>query len=229
MTSSVPNGLYPIIDVQGFPELSLYRACEQVLAAGVPWLELRDKSLRDKSLGDLSRREASFLREAAQVAYLKVHNRFLLIVNHWVELAAKVGADGVHLTALSMPIPEARKRLGPQALIGYSAHSLEEALRAEANGADYVSFGAIFPTPHKAEGHPIHGLAGLRQVVDSLRIPVIAVGGIGKAEIPILRDLGSTKPTTDRSLHGFSVIRAILADPAPTRATRELMTLWGTY
>lgn len=209
---SIPNGLYPIVDVTHCPNLSLYTACEELLAAGCAWLELRAKTSD----------EAAFLREAAKVAYLKIHNPFLLIVNHSVDIAEKIGADGVHLTAKSVAVGEARARLGPSAMIGYSAHSLDEALRAEQDGADYVSLGAVFPTPYKSPDHPIHGPEGLWRVVERLQIPVIAVGGIDAAKIPLL-----VNPNGKKQVHGFSVIRAILESQDRAQATRALQDVWA--
>ena len=105
---------------------------------------------------------------------------FTFIINDHVDVALEIGADGVHVGADDMPVAEVRKKVGDKMLIGYSSHSLEEALQAEEGGADYVAFGAIFPTKTKGPGHPVQGLEKLRAVVEAVKIPVVAIGGINK-------------------------------------------------
>ncbi len=211
---SVPPGLYPIVDTTPFPDLTPYRAAELVLAAGLPWLQVRSKERPPKA----------FRQALAEVAYLKVHNPFLLMVNGDIDTAQAVGADGVHLPAKGLSIAVAREKLGPRALIGRSAHSLDAARKAEQEGADYVVFGAIFPTPRKEAHHPVHGVSGLAQVVNALRIPVIAVGGIGLAEIPQLFD-----PLFSRPLHGFAAIRGIWDSADPIAAACALAERWKSF
>lgn len=204
---AVPTGLYPIIDVAHVPTLPLYKACELVLAAEIPWLQVRAKHL--------SREQ--FAKDARQAIYLKIHNPFLFIVNHDLALADAIGADGVHLTAHSESIQTARRVLGETALIGYSAHRKDEALRAAEAGADYISFGAIFETPHKEAGHPIQGVEALWELIDACPVPVIAVGGIDRTTIPLLKRSAGAHP-----LHGFSAIRALLHSDDVTEAARQL-------
>ena len=91
--------------------------------------------------------------------------------------------DGLHVGKNDAKIRMCRDRLGPEKIIGYSSHALEEAVAAEKSGADYVAFGAIFPTATKGPGHPIQGLEKLKWVVDSVRVPVVAIGGIGRDAI----------------------------------------------
>jgi len=115
---------------------------------------------------------------------------FTFIVNDFVEIALEVGADGVHVGQDDLPIEEVRKKVGNKMLIGYSSHSLEEALKAQKRGADYVAFGAIFPTKTKAPGHPVQGLEKLGQVVKKLSIPVVAIGGINKNNFRQVKETG---------------------------------------
>ncbi len=178
------------------------------------WLQVRSKERPPKA----------FRQALAEVAYLKVHNPFLLMVNGDIDTAQAVGADGVHLPAKGLSIAVAREKLGPRALIGRSAHSLDAARKAEQEGADYVVFGAIFPTPRKEAHHPVHGVSGLAQVVNALRIPVIAVGGIGLAEIPQLFD-----PLFSRPLHGFAAIRGIWDSADPIAAACALAERWKSF
>ena len=123
--------------------------------------------------------------KAAAEEILKEKNRyaFTFILNDYVELAQSLAVDGLHVGQDDLPIGEVRKRIGPHKLIGYSSHSLEEAKKAESEGADYVAFGAIFPTKTKGPGHPVQGVERLQQLVDQIKIPKVAIGGITKENI----------------------------------------------
>ncbi len=166
------SGLYAIVDAGVTPDLPLETLAEDYLKGGVRVIQLRDKR------GIPTRFEI-----AKKIAALKSKYRFLFIVNDDLELAKEVNADGIHVGKDDSPIVECRKFLGPGKLIGYSSHSLEEAVEAERQGADYVAFGAIYPTPTKGPGHPIQGIEKLREVVRALKIPVVAIGGIGRDNI----------------------------------------------
>lgn len=164
------RGLYTIVDRAGL--------ARDYLEGGARIVQLRDKRRleSEKSRGD-------FLRTALALADLKKTYDFLFIVNDDVEIAREVGADGVHVGKDDAPIAACREILGPGKIVGYSSHALEEAIEAEKQGADYVAFGAIFPTPTKGPGHPVQGIDKLRQVVHSVKIPVVAIGGIGRENI----------------------------------------------
>ncbi len=164
------RGLYTIVDRVGL--------ARTYLEGGARIVQLRDKrrSESEKALND-------FLRAARALSELKKTYDFLFIVNDDAEIARDVGADGVHVGKDDPPIATCRKILGPGKIIGYSSHDLEEAVAAERSGADYVAFGAIFPTPTKGPGHPVQGLERLRQVIQAVKIPVVAIGGIGQGNI----------------------------------------------
>lgn len=117
---------------------------------------------------------------AKEINGLKKKYPFTFIVNDFVDVALEVKADGVHVGAEDLPIAEVRRKIGKKMSIGYSSHSLEEALEAQAAGADYVAFGAIFPSITKGPGHPVQGVKKLREVVERVKIPVVAIGGIGR-------------------------------------------------
>ncbi len=136
-------------------------------------------------------------------------NRFgaRLLINGRVDVALAVEADGVHLGGGALPVAAARRLLGPQRLIGVSTHRAEEVSAAAAAGADFVTFGPVYPTPSKAAfGDPV-GVAALRQACAAAPLPVFALGGISEESIPALLAAGAA---------GIACIRAILAaaDPA---------------
>lgn len=167
------RGIYAIVDP--IMEADPVPLALDYLKGGVPTIQLRDKA---------GNRDLSLFRERARkIAALKKDYRFCFIVNDFLEVAAEVGADGVHVGKDDPPIEECRRRLGGGKIIGYSAHSLEEAVEAEKRGADYVAFGAIFTSPTKDIPHPIQGIGRLREVVSAVKVPVVAIGGIGRDNI----------------------------------------------
>lgn len=170
------TGLYGIIDPRFCRQPPLALA-EALLAGGCRLLQLRVKQ-EDPKRAAIERQTLAFGFSRLRRAY-----DFGFILNDDVVLARELKADGVHLGATDPSVAEARTILGPQALIGYSAHSLTEAVAAEAAGADYVAFGAIYPTTTKGSGHPVQGLAHLTEVVHTLSVPVVAIGGIGRQNV----------------------------------------------
>ncbi|HEY3346105.1 MAG TPA: thiamine phosphate synthase, partial [Nitrospirota bacterium] len=107
-----------------------------------------------------------------------------------VELAVACGADGVHLGQDDMPLKTARGLIGPGKLVGISTHNIEQAMMAEQGGADYIGFGPIFPTRTKDTGEP-RGIGLLRQVRESVGIPVVAIGGINEYNAPQAIEAGA--------------------------------------
>lgn len=168
------RGIYALCDTSLNSRLSHLELARQLVAGGAPILQLRMKGETD--LGKV--------REVArQILALKQERDFTFLLNDFVALGAELPVDGVHVGQDDLSIAEARKILGPDRLIGYSSHSLEEALAAEAAGADYVALGAIFPTATKGPGHPVQGPETLRRVVAALRAPVVAIGGINRENL----------------------------------------------
>ncbi len=200
------KGFYPILDVSYTPDYPAYQLAEDILSSGVGWLQLRQKNLS----------EGDFLKLAQKISYLKIHNSFQFIINHFVDVALKIGADGVHLGATSLSINSARKIMGDKAIIGASVHSLEEGIQKEEEGADYLTFGAIYPTATKEGGHPIQGLEKLKELCEKVSIPVIAVGGMTPERVKAVLKTGAA---------GFSVITAISRSPKPAEISREFWQL----
>lgn len=169
------SGLYAIVDSTVTPEADLSSLAEDYLKGGASVIQLRDKRR-----GESEARARAFYETVKKIQALKAKYPFVWIVNDDLKIAREIGADGVHVGRDDPPIGECRKILGPDKIIGYSSHALEEALEAERRGADYVAFGAIFPTPTKGPGHPVQGLEKLREVVRAVKIPVVAIGGINR-------------------------------------------------
>lgn len=135
-----------------------------------------------------------------------------LVVNDRADVARALGAAGVQLGEESLPVTAARTVVGPDALIGRSVHSVEGAIGAEAAGASYLILGTIFPTGSHPDA-PGAGLDLVRRVCDSIRRPVIAIGGMTAANAAAVRAAGAT---------GVAVLSAILEAPDPARAAADI-------
>ena len=203
------NGLklYLITDRKLFPaQCSLYLAVETVLQAGVKHIQLREKRLPTRKILDM----AYWMRELTREYGAK------LLVNDRVDIALAAEADGVHLGQESMPAHAARKITGDNFLIGVSTHSIDEALQAEHDGADFITLGPIYNTPSKLKyGNPI-GVATLKQVKSQVSVPVLAIGGIKTNAVHEVLSAGAD---------GVAVISGILAAEDIRGTTEEFLRL----
>lgn len=136
-----------------------------------------------------------------------------LIVNDRLDVALAIGACGVHLGQRDLDYESARRLLGPEAVIGLSIETVEQAQAAESLDADYLGVGPVFPTPTKADAAPALGLAGLARVRAVSRHRLVAIGGIGA---------GNARQAIDSGANGVAVVSAICAAGDPERAAREL-------
>ena len=166
--------------------------------------------LREKHLG-----QADFLAEAERFVALCREKGAVSIINDDVEIAAQVGADGVHVGQEDLEAGRARQVLGPDKVIGVSAHSVAEALAAQAAGADYLGVGAAFATGTKTDAKPI-SRETIRAITAAVDIPVVAIGGISRDNILELRDCG---------LDGVAVVSALFAQTDVKAAAEELLRL----
>ncbi len=184
----------------------MYLALESVLEAGATVIQLREKDLPVRELLDM----AVWMRELTNEYGAK------LIINDRVDVALSVKADGVHLGRNSIPAYAARKISGDKLMIGVSTHSIEEALEAERDGADFITLGPIYPTPSKMKyGNPL-GLDIIRKVKTVISIPVFAIGGITLDRVKEVREAGAD---------GIAVISAILKADNITETTEDFLRL----
>ena len=176
----------------------------ECLAVGLPAVQVREKDLSAKDLAVLCRQLRNLTRDTGA----------LLIVNDRVDVALAVGADAVQRTSTSIDVKDMRDIAGRNLRIGASVHSLEEAVDAEAQGADWVVYGPVYDTPSKrAYGAP-QGLERLATVVRGVKIPVVAIGGITPARVGEVRAAGAC---------GVGVISGILAAHSPADETRRYL------
>jgi len=185
--------LYLITDRALLPEGQFLAGIEAALKGGVRAIQLREKNLPEKELYALAR----------DVLKLTRNYNALLFINHRAELAHDLGADGVHLTESSVAVKKVRKQY-PDLLIGKSVHSLQSALRAQHQGADFITFSPVYDTPSKQQYGSPQGLDKLKQVCTDLNIPVLALGGI---------DLTRITPVRKHGAFGVALIRGIWNSP----------------
>ncbi|MEY2493984.1 MAG: thiamine-phosphate pyrophosphorylase [Verrucomicrobiota bacterium] len=159
--------LYGILDL-GYIEIGkVLNVAEQLITGGVDLIQLRAKGHPNPEIATI----------AADVHRLTAKSGVPLIINDHPEVARIVTAEGVHLGQDDMPIAEARKIAGPNCMVGKSTHSVDQAIRAFYEGADYIGFGPLFATPTKPDYPPI-GLSEIQKVHEAVRIPIFCIGGI---------------------------------------------------
>ena len=163
---------------------------------------------------DGATREMIRVAELVQALCQKAGATF--IINDRVDVAIASHADGVHLGQDDFPIPLARKLLGEKAIIGGSAGSMEEARKCLSEGADYIGFGPVYPTVSKGDAGPAAGLELLKEIVEEIPLPIIAIGGI---------TADNTPPVMQTGVHGIAVISAVCCQNDPTEAARCLRRL----
>jgi thiamine-phosphate pyrophosphorylase len=174
MNSLAHARLYGILDLGYIAREEALRVADKMLAGGVEVLQIRAKG-HDEAAVEALAAEVEPLTSAAEVP---------LILNDFPQLVPAVGANGAHVGQDDFPVAEARWRAGrslagevPLPIIGKSTHSLEQAVAAQAEGADYIGFGPLYPTPTKL-GRPGIGLAGIQQVHEVVQVPIFCIGGI---------------------------------------------------
>lgn len=165
-------GLYVIVDGEALGGRDEAEVASQAIRGGAKVIQLRDKQRSMSELLPIARKLKRVCAEAG----------VLYIVNDYVDLALAADADGVHVGQKDLPVKEVRSILPIDKIIGCSAATLDEAIAAEAAGADYIAVGSIYPTSSKADTRPA-GLETLRQVVEKVSLPVVAIGGINQTNV----------------------------------------------
>jgi thiamine-phosphate pyrophosphorylase len=181
--------------------LSLEEAVVEAVEGGANLVQLREKDLPAAELLALAEKLRAVTRDRA-----------LFLVNDRLDVALACSADGVHLPERGLPVAVARRLAGERFIVGRSAHSVAEAVRAQAEGAEYVQVGTIFASRSHPD-QPVAGLGLLEAVAAAVRIPILAVGGVTAANVGEAMAAGAS---------GAAVISAILATPSPREAARGL-------
>ena len=195
--------LYFITDSTGFEEAEFLRRVEEALDGGATILQLREKN----------KSTMEYIELAEKVHELTKKSTVPLIIDDRIDVALAVGAEGVHLGKEDMPIATARRILGDDFIIGATAKTVPLALEAYENGADYLGVGAIYPTTTKGKT-VLTSTDTLRDICNTVPIPVGAIGGLNKENIDILAGI---------PIAGICVVSAIMKAESPKIATIELI------
>lgn len=194
--------LYAITDRTWLGEETLYSQVKKALEGGATIIQLREKNLDYDS----------FLKEAKEIKELCHEYGVKFIVNDNIDIAIECDADGVHVGQDDMNVTEVRKLIGEDKIIGLSAQTVEQAKLAQDQGADYLGVGAVFSTSTKKDAKNIT-FSELKDICNSVDIPVVAIGGITKDNAIELKGTG---------IDGISVISAIFAQKDIKGASEEL-------
>ncbi|MCG3776205.1 MAG: Thiamine-phosphate synthase [Nitrospira sp.] len=199
-----PSRLLVVTDRHQTNGRPLVPLLQRVLAVGVSMIQLRERDLSARELVTLAR----------EVQAVTASARSQLLINDRIDVALALEGVGVHLRSNSLPVPVARQLLGAQRLLGISVHAVEEAVRAESQGADYIVLGPIYETPSKQMFGPPLGIHTLEKACSLVRIPIIGIGGVTAARAREMRRAGA---------FGAAVITAILGANDVESATRDLL------
>jgi thiamine-phosphate pyrophosphorylase len=200
----LPRGIYGITD-DSYTIKSHVKAAKVFLEGGVRIIQYRRKEGSIRQM----------LNEAREIRKLCNQYGAVFIVDDRVDIAILSDADGVHVGLEDAPVDEVKRRFSG-IIIGASASTVDEAKAGEAAGADYLGAGSIFPSPTKPD-YKILGLNGLKNVVQSVSIPVYAIGGVTLQSIPAIKATGAW---------GAAVISGILAAKDPVKMAKAFVEAW---
>lgn len=194
--------LYAVTDRAWVGRQSLAEQIEEAILGGVTIIQLREKKLE----------EDEFLKEAGMIKEICNRHQIPFIINDNVDIALKIGADGVHVGIEDIPVKQIREKAGADFIIGATAKTVEQAIAAEEAGADYLGVGAVFPSPTKKNAIQITR-GNLQEICKAVSIPAVAIGGINYENVDTLRGGG---------MDGIAVVSAIFAEDNILKATKML-------
>lgn len=199
-------GLYVILTRPGVGHAT---AAEIAVRRGVGVVQLREKGIPDGEL----------LRLAREVRAVTQGTRTRFVVNDRPDIAALVGADGVHVGQEDLPVEAVRRIVGEEMLVGLSTHSLAQARAAQSlKGVDYIGFGPVYPTTTKAVPDPTVGTALLREAVGLSRLPVVAIGGIFPENLSTVLEAGA---------RNICLVRYLMEPSDPAEVERRMAEVQG--
>ena len=204
---NIDLSLYLVTDKSDDVEKFL-NTIEEAIKGGVSVVQIREKTADT----------LDFYNLALKVKEITTKYNVPLIINDRVDVALAVDADGVHVGQSDMPCEVTRNLIGENKILGVSAATIPEAKKAEADGADYIGAGAVFPTSTKDDAPKITK-KDLKEIVDSINIPVVAIGGINHDNANELSDTG---------IAGLSVVSAIMSSDDPKKSSEELLKIFNS-
>ncbi len=197
--------LYVVTDRTWLGENQLEDQVEAIVQAGATFLQIREKNLP----------EAAFIALAKRIKRMTDRQGLPFVVNDSLEVALAADADGVHVGQSDLDARNVRAVIGPHKIVGVSVQTVEQAIRAQESGADYIGVGAVFVTGTKADAEAV-SLETLKTICSSVSIPVVAIGGINEKTAPLLKGCG---------IDGIAVVSAIFEKPDVALATAEMLKI----
>lgn len=194
--------LYLVTDRTWLGNRTLEDCVEQAILGGVTIIQLREKNLNDDD----------FIKLAKKIKQVCHHYHIPLIINDNLKVALAVDSDGIHIGQDDLPVSFVREKIGPDKILGVTAHNLQEALQAQNDGADYLGAGAIFNTTTKNNTTDL-SIEHLKEITNNVTIPVVAIGGINK---------NNCHQLSNCNLAGIAVVSAIMNNYNIQEATKQL-------
>ena len=214
MHNRVDYRLYLVTDRNCLQQQTLEQAVEQAILGGVTLVQLREKAIASKA----------FYERALRIKAICHHYNVPLLINDRVDIALAVEADGVHIGQSDLPCRVVRQILGKDKIIGVSARTAQQAIQAQADGADYLGVGAMFATSTKQDAQTVT-IASLTQIRQAVTLPIVAIGGINHTTLPALQQ---ALQAADTSIDGVAVVSAILGQKDVKLASEKLKEMIKT-
>ena len=205
---NIDYSVYLVTDHKGKTNEEILNIIEEAIKGGTSVVQIREKTASTKD----------FYQLALKVKEITSKYNVPLIINDRVDVALAIDADGVHVGQSDMPCDITRKLIGENKILGVSAATIEEAKKAEKDGADYIGTGAIFPTATKDDA-PSVTKKDLTDIANSINIPVVAIGGI---------TIENAKELKDTGIAGLSVVSAIMSAENPKKASEKLLNIFNS-
>ena len=202
----IDYSVYLVTDRRNKTDEEFLNIIEEAIKGGTTVVQLREKTASTKEFYDL----------ALRVKEITSRYGVPLLINDRIDIALAIDSEGVHIGQDDMPADIAREIIGEDKILGVSASTVEEAKKAQMDGADYIGSGAVFPTSTKDDADSV-SKPQLKEIVDSIDIPVVAIGGITLENANTLKDTG---------IAGFSVVSAIMSAKDPKEASQKLKEIY---
>lgn len=199
--------LYLVTDRRFIGKQTLAEAVEQAILGGCTMVQLREKELSS----------LDFYWQAIKIKQITDSYHIPLIINDRVDIAMAVQADGVHIGQHDIPAAAVRKMIGKDMLVGVSVSTVEQAIKAQQDGADYLGVGAMFPTGTKTDADFV-SMENLKEIRTAVSLPIVVIGGINKDNAYCFKTIG---------IDGLAVVSAILAQPNIKVAAEELKAIFS--
>ncbi|WP_024831305.1 thiamine phosphate synthase [Ruminiclostridium josui] len=207
MKSKIDYTLYLVTDRELMSTKTLEEAVEQAILGGCTLVQLREKTASSRE----------FYQTALKVKAITDKYKVSLIINDRVDIALAIGADGVHVGQSDLPAAVVRKIIGKDRILGVSAESVEKALEAQRDGADYIGVGALFTTSTKTDAKAV-SIETLMTITKEISIPVVGIGGINAQNAAKLKNTG---------ISGIAVVSAIIAQKDIKLSAKKMLEIFG--